>query len=154
MTKNKKILGVLAIIILTGFLAIGLIVQRTQLTTPSEQDETSGSDTQMSKEVEEKLNSKLNELGGSTKTINKSGDFSLNVQSENYSIIYFPKNKSFNISITASPFERIRRQAENDFLKKMGPDEQFICSLNVVITTPRFANPDQAGRNYPLSFCQ
>ncbi|BCX14440.1 MAG: hypothetical protein KatS3mg088_123 [Patescibacteria group bacterium] len=76
------------------------------------------------------------------------------VKEKNYEIMYIPVDNSFLISITGSPFEEIRTNAEEDLLKKLGVDKTTACNLNVNITTPGHINPDFAGKVYKLSFCE
>jgi len=71
-----------------------------------------------------------------------------------YQIIYFKKNDEFLISILKSPFEQLRKTAEEEFFEMTESDKTTICQLNVVITTPLFANPELAGQIFHLSFCQ
>lgn len=70
-----------------------------------------------------------------------------------YGFVYFQKENQFLISITGSPFSTVKIQAENEFLTKLGIDKDQACRLNVVITTPYYANPNESGKNYKLSFC-
>lgn len=76
------------------------------------------------------------------------------VKNKNYHIFFLPKQKGFVISITSSPFEKQRNKAEEEFLKALGIDKGGACKLNVDVTTPSFANPEEAGRIFKLSFCQ
>jgi len=84
---------------------------------------------------------------------NPRGD-SLLVNKPEYRIIYFQKEDQFLISILKSPFEEVRRQAEEEFLKITQADKKILCQLNVIISTSFSANPDFAGQKLPLSFCQ
>lgn len=88
----------------------------------------------------------------SPKQINSQGDL-LFLENENYKIVYLPNFTQYNISILSSPFNYYREQAEKEFLSLFGINQQQACSLNVVITTPRFANPEESGKEYMLSFC-
>lgn len=60
---------------------------------------------------------------------------------------------AYLISILQSPFEEVRQIAETAFLEKLNIDKVAACKLKVNITTMRFANPDQAGQTFHLSFC-
>lgn len=60
---------------------------------------------------------------------------------------------AYLISIVQSPFEEVRLKAEAFFLEKLNIDKEAACKLKVNITTMRFANPNQAGQTFPLSFC-
>ena len=74
-------------------------------------------------------------------------------ENSKYQIVYIAVSNSFIISITASPFESIKKEAESRFLNLLDVNKEGACKINVSITTPRFANPDNAGIVYPLSFC-
>lgn len=97
---------------------------------------------------------RVNNFYKDAKVINAEGDLRLQSADKSYSIIYFPKSEQFNISIVKAPFQEIRMTAEEDFVNKMGVDKDELCNLDVVVTTPRFANPEEAGTVYKLSFCQ
>ena len=73
---------------------------------------------------------------------------------ENYHLLYIPESSLFLISIFGSPFSSIRADAENDLLKTLNVSQEEACNMNVVITTPLWANPNEAGPNYKLSFCK
>ena len=74
--------------------------------------------------------------------------------SDQYQLIYFSKENEFLISILASPFDQIRLIAEQDFLKILGINTNQACKLQVIISTPLYVNPNEAGKNYRLSFCK
>ena len=71
-----------------------------------------------------------------------------------YHILFHSQNELFIISILGSPFSEKRFLAEEAFLYKLGITKEEACKLNVVITTPMFANEAESGKNYKLSFCQ
>lgn len=70
-----------------------------------------------------------------------------------YQLFYYPESQAFLISILSSPFESVRRQAEEAFVGQLDISQQDACRLKVNVTTPSFANPQEAGKIYPLSFC-
>lgn len=76
------------------------------------------------------------------------------VETNEYSIVYQKKFDVFIISVTGTPFEQVREKAEQEFLSLTQSTERTACRLNVKIGTPFFANPDLAGKNFPLSFCE
>jgi len=84
----------------------------------------------------------------------KENDTFILTNKSDYQIIYFKKNDEFLISILKSPFEQLRKTAEKEFFEMTESDKAIICQLNVVITTPLFANPELAGQIFRLSFCQ
>jgi hypothetical protein len=71
-----------------------------------------------------------------------------------YTISFLNKFNTFLISITSSPFEERRAEAETALLEHLNIGKKEACKLNVEITTPRFANPTHAGLVYGLSFCE
>ncbi len=86
--------------------------------------------------------------------IDKQRDVYIIDEPNKYQIMYFEKFNNFMISITGSPFESLRQEAEKIFLEKTGMSQAAACQANVEITTPYYANPDFSGKSYPLSFCQ
>ena len=69
-------------------------------------------------------------------------------------ILYYPEDDAYHIIIKESPFEEARQRAEQKFLADKGLSENEACSMNVFITTSMAINPEQAGKNYNLSFCK
>ncbi len=84
---------------------------------------------------------------------NQQGDI-LIIDDPKYQIAYLNQFGSFIISILGSPFDDARQKAESQFLNTLGISPQDACRLPVTLNTPSFANPDEAGTNYKLSFCQ
>ncbi len=76
------------------------------------------------------------------------------VRGPEYQIIYQKSNDTFIISINDSPFEIVRKGAEEKFLSLIDASKDIACQLKVKIVTPAFANPELAGKNFPLSFCK
>lgn len=76
------------------------------------------------------------------------------VNKPEYRILYQANFNQFLVNILSSPFEGVKAQAEKEFLRILDVTALQACSLNVIIATPRFANPDEAGREYGLSFCK
>ena len=72
---------------------------------------------------------------------------------KNYSINEIQSNKSYQIVIIGSPFSTYRNEAENAFLSLLKISKDQACKMKVSVTTPYFANPDESGQTYPLSFC-
>lgn len=96
---------------------------------------------------------KVNNFYRESKEIDKQGDQDLVPIEKDYDIIYLAKTKSFLISILASPFEDMRKKAEEKFLEKLKVDKETACKLDVGITTPSFVNLTESGQTYKLSFC-
>jgi len=84
--------------------------------------------------------------------INERGDVTF-VDRQNFQILYFANENEFLISILGSPFEENRQEAEKELLKQLEITEEKACQLKVIISTPSFANPDESGQNFNLSFC-
>lgn len=95
----------------------------------------------------------VNNFTKSVKKINQNGDM-LVEDSGTYQIVYFPSTSQFLLSIQQSPFEKYRIEAETALLNLLGINKTQACKLDTVITTPFFANPDEAGQLYKLSFCE
>ena len=75
------------------------------------------------------------------------------VQNSEYVIQYTPSSDSFLIVINSSPFNEQRAKAENEFLDTLNISRQEACTLDVSITTPQWANPNETGTIHRLSFC-
>ena len=88
----------------------------------------------------------------SSQKINDNGDLLIS-ETKNYKVIYFPKNNQVFVSILSSPFSKFREEAEKELLEVLDIDSDTSCKLNVLITTPRFVNPEEAGKEDVLSFC-
>ena len=76
------------------------------------------------------------------------------VNESSYKITYYPQDVAFLIVITGIPFEENRQIAEKRFLEELGIKTTEACKLSVYITTPRAYNPNEAGINYRLSWCE
>lgn len=95
----------------------------------------------------------MNNFFKSGRKINNNGDV-LVVDNERFQILYLAPFQQFLISILASPFDNIKKEAETDFLHSLAINEDQACKLEVWVNTTQFTNPDYAGRDYPLSFCE
>lgn len=85
--------------------------------------------------------------------VNRFGD-AVFTKENDFQITYQPQFNQFIISITGTGFEQTRSQAEQVLLEKLELTQTEACQLEVIVTTPAFANPDQAGIQHPLSFCK
>ena len=74
--------------------------------------------------------------------------------SPDHSIVYLNEHDQFLISVTGTPFFQKRILAEQNFLRILDISAEDACRLDVVVTTPRYANPHEAGEVSGLSFCQ
>jgi len=88
----------------------------------------------------------------SPEVINKQGDTIL-FENNDFQIVWLAQSNSYTISILSSPFAEIRSQAEQKLGEVLNKSPQDLCLFNVTVTTPNFANPDEAGNEYGLSFC-
>lgn len=95
---------------------------------------------------------KINNIYEDPVEINNQGD-TVFFRDDNYQFVYLPQFGKFIISVTSSPFWDKEKIAEEDFIKALGITKKDACWLNVEITTPYFANQEESGRVYPLSFC-
>ena len=96
---------------------------------------------------------KMKDFYKSDPKVNERGDVTL-ADEEGFDILYFSKENSFLISILGSPFESVRIDGEREFLNLLNINETEACKLDVAITTPLFANRNEAGKIYKLSFCE
>lgn len=71
-----------------------------------------------------------------------------------YEIVYQEAFDLFLISVNEAPFEETRKKAEQAFLALLEASDSVACRMNVRVVSPYFANPDVAGQQFPLSFCE
>ncbi len=95
----------------------------------------------------------IKNIYNSAQNINDNGD-AVFAQTESYQQVYILQAQYFIITVTGTPFESARQAAEQDFLKKLGISQEDACVLDVRVGTPYFANPNEAGKTYKLSFCE
>lgn len=95
----------------------------------------------------------VNNFYQTTTPFDAQGDRTIADVDNAYRIVYLAQYQQFLITINGSPFTTFRQQAENAFLQKMNLSQTDACKLDVVIRTPSFANPNEAGQDYRLSFC-
>lgn len=88
-----------------------------------------------------------------SKTIEKTGEVFV-IEKDDYIIVYNKISQSFLIDILSSPFDTTRATAEKDFLNYLGITQEDACKLIIIENTPYFANPQDAGKDYGLNFCQ
>lgn len=165
MFKNKKILIIIGVIVLSLVVFVVLITGNSKKDTST--TDRSQSQTEPYKLPESEIN--LEEIPtepdkvivGETETknfyksaqaINESGSAVVN-KSQDYEIVYTPEFSRFNITVLGSPFTETRKLAENKFIETLGINTETACKLNVVVSTPYFANPNESGQSYGLSFC-
>ncbi len=74
-------------------------------------------------------------------------------QTGQYSIIYYPNEQTFSITINAQPVQAARDAAEAALLQKLGISQTQACSLTVSTYVPFDVDQNLAGQDYGLSFC-
>lgn len=84
--------------------------------------------------------------------INNAGTV-LVAREKQYQLSYYPADSRFILNILGSPFAVARREGEQAILRLLGVSDKDICRLNIEVTTPYFANPNEAGSRLNLSFC-
>ena len=95
----------------------------------------------------------MNNFYKTSPRIDITGDALVTSNSNNLTGFYI-KGELFLVSVKESPFVEARVKAEQEFIEKLGITEEDACKLNVVVNTPAYANPKEAGKNHPLSFCE
>lgn len=73
---------------------------------------------------------------------------------EAYQITFHDNTQSFLITVYGSPFDWARLAAEQEFLSLTGLAKEPACQVKVTVATPYFANPEQSGEIFGLSFCK
>mgnify|MGYP001574926590 FL=1 len=84
--------------------------------------------------------------------INPQGD-TLLFESDQFSIEFQPAFNKYLITIVATPFETIRKDAENKFLEVTGFSKDEACTKNVSVGTIISVDEQRAGKIFGLSFC-
>lgn len=85
--------------------------------------------------------------------VSKSEDTLVIAKTDNYDIVYFPKEQTFLITIESPSVNQARISAEQDLLKILNVGIADACRLKVVLSVPFDVNQDLSGKNYGLSFC-
>jgi hypothetical protein len=70
-----------------------------------------------------------------------------------YNISYSTYDSSFSISLLQTPVAVARTQAEAAFLQNLGISKEDACKLKVTVEVPIGVDPQNAGINLGLSFC-
>lgn len=74
-------------------------------------------------------------------------------ETADYVITFYPTANNYHIIITAKPYAANKQKAEQRFSQLMASVDQDPCTVNVVVTAPRYVTEDFAGKQLPLSFC-
>jgi hypothetical protein len=155
--NRKKLIFAIGTVIMVVFIVAGLVLPDIDTPpTPTPHDDirrdTSGGNVIIPTGEKITASGKIVENFFKKGSINPRGDVLIS-NTKDYQINYFSKEDQFLISIIGRPFETARKPAEREFLTALNIDEETACDMNVIITTPNFANPNEAGKSYPLSFC-
>lgn len=75
------------------------------------------------------------------------------IQNDNYSIVYFTKDKSLLVTILSEPVQANRAMAEQEVISRLNVSKEDVCKLTIALTVPAGVNAGLAGQNYGLSFC-
>jgi len=70
-----------------------------------------------------------------------------------YTIVHFPNDQGFIISLSNQPVKIAREIAEKNFLDTLGVTKEQACMLKVSLVIPRGVDYELSGKNYHLSFC-
>jgi cytoskeletal protein RodZ len=167
--KNKKLLVILILLIVLGFVLIiyllrGSSVKETQDqddhtsdSTTSDSRQSTVSDTPLptttTRELPEVPKKIIEKIDKEAEKVPATNDYIVE-ETKDFAIDYYDEDKGFLIVILGSPFEEKKRDAEKTFLENLDITEEEACKLKVEITTPMYANPDEAGGVYSLSFCE
>lgn len=84
---------------------------------------------------------------------NPQGDRILDSTNDNYRIFFISSSNEFLLTITGSGFAQNRAAAEQAFLQALNLSPENACKLHVVVQTISSVNSQEAGQDYPLSFC-
>lgn len=71
-----------------------------------------------------------------------------------YAAYYYTGDQSVRIIVYGEASVQTRRDAEAVFLEKLGISRTQACEMDVTIAISEEADPDRAGENLPLSFCE
>lgn len=74
-------------------------------------------------------------------------------RTDKYHIVYQKTYDTYRIAILAQPFEEVRREAEQEFLRFLNADSNITCRLQVKIVVPAYVDPLLAGEEFSLSAC-
>lgn len=75
-------------------------------------------------------------------------------KNQDYEMVYLPKFNQFLITILSKPFDNARKDAEEDFIKKLGISKEEACRLEINLSVPCKIDLENCGTRHPLSFCE
>ena len=76
------------------------------------------------------------------------------IAAQNYSIVFYAKDSSFNVALLGNNLIASRNEAETVLVKILGIAQVDTCRLTVSLGVPYFVSPDASGVNYNLSYCR
>ncbi|OHA49335.1 MAG: hypothetical protein A2991_00260 [Candidatus Terrybacteria bacterium RIFCSPLOWO2_01_FULL_58_14] len=86
--------------------------------------------------------------------VSTDGNILIAQETQRYQVVYLQKFRRFLISISGSPFETVRAEAEQAFLRRVSEgSREDACARDVQIIAAPFAYPDRQNQTYRLSFC-
>lgn len=75
-------------------------------------------------------------------------------ENSDYRITYFSETQEFLITFQSVPVEVARKKAEKGFLETLRVSKKEACKLSVKMVITYDIDPDLAGQEFPLSFCE
>lgn len=85
--------------------------------------------------------------------VNRAGDV-LITNTARYQLVYQQEGERFLISVNESPYEQVQKEAEQALLSRLGISADDACWIGVFVSSPYYANPDEAGIVYNPTFCE
>lgn len=86
--------------------------------------------------------------------LNRSGGNVIFYEQNNIQVAYIYDINTFTITLSGTPFDQLKTQAESIFLSQLSINEQDACKLNVAIQASPFVYPERTDQTYRLSFCE
>jgi len=146
--KNKKLLYFFGILVVAGLLAYSLIsITSKQPSNPN----TAATSTQTFVIPTPKGSVTVRDI--TRNPVQQVTDNTVIERNDSYSIVYYPNEKSFAITLLAAPLQKSREAAESKFLGDLGIDMAQACELKVSTFVPLEVDESFAGQDYGLSFC-
>lgn len=75
------------------------------------------------------------------------------VQEPPYLIAYIAETQYFNIVLRTEPIGEVRKAVEDFLLQRLELTEDEMCRLNYTVAVPAFVNSEFSGTNLGFSFC-
>lgn len=100
------------------------------------------------------FNTKIGEISVQDAFEAREGEYTIIRSSTKFDILFYPKDQSFLITISSTPIDNVKKEAEKTFIEALNITEEQACELPVVIRVPYRIDPAYAGVDYKLSFCK